>query len=222
MKDIEIKRDTETLIFTVREAPGGTDFIVLDETFSQNAYGLQPYDFRDDGIFLDIGANIGAVSVLAHRTGAKKIICYEPVPENYNLLVRNLAANGVEAELHQEGVWGDHRTIRIASFQGGSNSYPDFLARYQGEIIEAKTVTLPDILDRFESVAVLKCDTEGAEYEFMMDTALNKKIRKLVLEFHPNTQEMHGKLISTLMETHNFRGFGGRFSGGLYLGERYE
>jgi FkbM family methyltransferase len=221
MKDIEVECGKEKLIFTVRDAPGGSDFIVLDETFKQNAYYLQPYDFRDDGIFIDIGANIGAVSVLAHRLGAKKIICYEPVPENYDLLTRNLAANGVKAEVHRQAVWSSRTKIKITSRQGGSSSNPNQLATYDGEIVEAETVTLPDILDRFESVAVLKCDTEGAEYEFMMDTALNKKIRKIVLEFHPNTQEMHGKLISTLMETHNFRGFGSRFSGGLYLGERY-
>jgi FkbM family methyltransferase len=153
--------------------------------------------------------------------GAKKIICYEPVPENHALLLKNLAANKVEAEVHRKAVWEDRSGIRITSCQGGSNSNPKNLAEFQGEIIEAETVTLQDALNHFDDVAVLKCDAEGAEYEFMMDSELNRKIRKIVLEFHAASKEIHGKLISTLMETHNFRGFGSWKTGGLYLGERY-
>jgi FkbM family methyltransferase len=221
MKEIEIQRDEEKLIFTVRDDPDGSDYVVLDETFKQNAYYLQPYDFHDDGVFIDIGANIGAVSVLAHRLGAKRIICYEPVPENHDLLLRNLAANKVEAEVHRKAVWSSRATIRITSCQGGSTSDPKSLAGFQGEIIEAETVTLRDVLERFDDVSVLKCDAEGAEYKFMMNPELNRKIRRLVLEFHTAPKELHGKLISTLMETHNFRGFGSWKTGGLYLGERY-
>jgi FkbM family methyltransferase len=54
---------------------------------------------------IDAGANIGFSSVyLACRWGATRIVAVEPDPENAELLRRNLAQNGVEAEVIEAAV----------------------------------------------------------------------------------------------------------------------
>jgi FkbM family methyltransferase len=48
-----------------------------------------------DSTFLEIGANIGTATITALGEGGfRDAICFEPLPENYALLLDNLAANG--------------------------------------------------------------------------------------------------------------------------------
>lgn len=72
--------------------------------FTQNIYcGL--HDFGDMGyllhvlspedLFVDIGANIGAYTILATAVRGSSAICFEPVPQTYQRLVDNLRLNGL-------------------------------------------------------------------------------------------------------------------------------
>jgi FkbM family methyltransferase len=46
---------------------------------------------------IEIGANIGTTTVTAVRDfGFGKVVCFEPLPANYELLLRNIRANGLE------------------------------------------------------------------------------------------------------------------------------
>ena len=48
------------------------------------------------GVLYDIGANIGAYTLIAAKTG-QRVVAFEPHQENYRDLCRNLALNGLEA-----------------------------------------------------------------------------------------------------------------------------
>ncbi|MGZ6135524.1 MAG: hypothetical protein ACXWK9_13805, partial [Myxococcaceae bacterium] len=59
------------------------------------ALALLDQDFRLEAL-VDVGANIGIVSISAVRRGlAQRAIAIEPVPQNYRLLVANIHLNGV-------------------------------------------------------------------------------------------------------------------------------
>ena len=76
-----------------------------DRGFTGNIYTiLQDYeemslliDFIQEGeLFVDVGANIGAYSLLAAKLCNAKVISFEPISESYNSLKKNIEVNNLE------------------------------------------------------------------------------------------------------------------------------
>ncbi|MYJ73450.1 MAG: FkbM family methyltransferase, partial [Rhodospirillaceae bacterium] len=133
------------------------------------------YAAQGPGSWIDLGANIGAMTIPAALAGAK---CHavEPEPSNLALLRRNIARNGVadRVTVHEAAAWheaaelafeiapanlGDHR-VRTAA-PGSNDAY--------GEAART-TVTVParpvDALIDAGSLAgpvLVKVDVQGAE-----------------------------------------------------------
>jgi hypothetical protein len=76
----------------------------------ENEYDV--FDYHNKTI-LDVGGYMGETSVLFASWGARKVIVYEPVPENVNWLRFNLDANNVDAEIHGEGLGDKDCEIKI-------------------------------------------------------------------------------------------------------------
>src|SRR5690606_22699688 len=52
---------------------------------------------RAGGVFIDVGANVGALSIYALKSGAfSEAIAIEPDPHNFSILNRNIALNGFD------------------------------------------------------------------------------------------------------------------------------
>jgi len=217
------------LKFKTRIGPGPvsqtvSDEIVLREAFEENTYALHEDHFLHTGIMVDIGANIGAVTILACELGAKRVVAYEPDPENYALLKENVALNSgkIPVELHQQAVWSFEGTIPLVPSQGASTSRSSVVERYAGQVVMVTTITLAQVLQPFPEVDVVKVDTEGAEYEMFVDRETNQKIRMLVMEYHQTTAERFGALVALLSLTHNLQLFGHYDTdGGQILAKRY-
>ena len=203
--------------------PDYSDALVLKEAFEENTYGLHEDQFKHTGIFVDIGANIGIVSLLAWTMGATKIIAYEPEPDNYELLLRNMEANPkAPIESHKKAVWSCEASLPLVPRQGGSTSEAGVVADRWKDVTYVPAVTLAYVLEEFEDIDVLKVDTEGAEYEILRDRQVNQKARRIVLEYHTTTEAKFGKLLATLSLTHNIQVFGHYDTdGGQVLGVRY-
>lgn len=118
---------------------------------------------RAGDTFLDVGANIGFMSLLAGKiVGAGgRVICIEPEARNLELLRANLRRNGVRAEVHalaahtaasflplvvNEENRGDHRVLEGASAD-----------------IQVPCARLDEILAG-ERIDVAKIDTQGADH----------------------------------------------------------
>jgi FkbM family methyltransferase len=108
---------------------------------------------------LDIGGCVGETAVLFTRRGANKVIIYEPVAEHHKYIEINCSANGVNAEIHQEGVGPRDEVVPV--------HYEDLDASL-GVDSEGKHVTLFRIRN-LENVInnsgadIAKLDCEGAE-----------------------------------------------------------
>ena len=112
----------------------------------------------------DIGANIGLHSILLSRMGCK-VESYEPDPQHYEKLQRNLALNDITtATVHQAAVSdhsGNMQFVRVlgnttSSHLAGSKANP------YGEL-ERFDVSVTDIRKIAERVDLLKIDAEGHE-----------------------------------------------------------
>jgi FkbM family methyltransferase len=75
--------------------------------------GVYDYNYRGKTV-LDIGAFCGESAVYFASQGAEKIIVYEPVKEHHELIRKNIVANGVNAELHEEGLGAKNGSLTIS------------------------------------------------------------------------------------------------------------
>lgn len=169
---------------------GGVSKVVWREIF--NSYRLDAFTFEKGDVVLDIGAQVGVVSVyLAKRWPDIEIWAYEPMPMNYARLLRNIEANGItNIRAVNKGLSRDGKPMVLkgnpASNTGGYSAF----VQGKNEVSEiAPTITLEQALDDLgdKRAGLIKIDCEGAEYEILTAKPdLLKRVDWLVGEFHYN------------------------------------
>jgi FkbM family methyltransferase len=182
-------------IFVRDEEPAFDDKFTVREIFDEDAYRFDP-KWVKDGVVIDIGANIGCFSLLAAKSGAKKILSFEPEPHNLEILNLNVAANDLPIEVIPHPV-GYPRLTYIDNGSGHSQ-----IGRESGSPVEV--IDINPYLDQIDHILLVKLDCEGGEYEFVetiSDENL-KKIERMVGEFHSflwkNDIKRHEKMIERL------------------------
>jgi len=126
----------------------------------------------EGGVCLDVGANVGAHTlVMARAVGPRgRVIALEPHPEICARLRRNLELNGLEQVEVVEAALFDadgERTLHgfaRGAFQQGISSLVDGIVE-GGESLEVRTVTARTLAGRhgLERCDLVKIDAEGAE-----------------------------------------------------------
>jgi len=175
-----------------------TDESVLRFIEIENGYyehyvinGLQK-GVRPDSICLDIGANIGTISLaLSHLANQGKVYAFEPSAVNYAYLVKNIAENKItNIEPLQLGVFDRNGTIHFhEDARGGGWSFVPHDEKAAAQSTQRiNCVRLDDWMEMnlIPRVDLIKLDVEGSEYT-VLESALNT-IRKwdpdLVIEFN--------------------------------------
>jgi FkbM family methyltransferase len=203
--------------FTTRDG-SPSDEAVIRETWVENVYQIHESDFSHTGILVDIGANIGAVSVYAASLGAT-VIAYEPEPDNLALLQQNLADNAVadRVHVHPAAVTDWHGTAQIDPRHGNSRII-------ENGNVTVTSITLNEVFAELDDGCdVLKMDIEGSEYETIAeaDIATLGKIRYLTMEFDAAPDEKFGAMITKIARVFNTHIIGSPERGGYIYGRRY-
>ena len=88
--------------------PGETDFL-YDEIFRQRSYLAHGVSLPAEGaVVLDVGANIGFLSMLAARLSpGARIHAFEPIPPVARVLRANFRLHGIAGKVHECGVAGE-------------------------------------------------------------------------------------------------------------------
>lgn len=172
-----------------------TDFIV-NEVFGVNLkekredpYYFGDIDFQDGDIAVDIGGNIGVVSVyLAKKYPTLRLYTYEPASRNFANLQKNLELNGVadRVQAFHTGVSGDGSNFELLFFPDGTGNSrgsamlddPEFNGSMKRIVRKetATSTTLNEIVERIEKetgktrIKLLKIDCEGAEKDIFLKT----------------------------------------------------
>jgi FkbM family methyltransferase len=133
-----------------------------------------------NGIFIDVGANIGNHTIFFSKIcGANKVIAIEAVPENINILEKNVKANNcsnVEIIAHPIGLTSEKRQVVRFNENMGScflenNTNPTELVEgkkkvIKGDVLEIKT--LEELgLDTLDKVNLIKIDCENMSLEVL-------------------------------------------------------
>lgn len=119
---------------------------------------------RAGEMFADVGANVGAFTILAAGVVGARTVSFEPSPETFEMLSRNVRLNGLQDRVRAvNAVVG--RTAGTAQFSAGLGT-ENHVAAATGEK-NSITVPVTTLDDEFAATpaVLLKVDVEGFETE---------------------------------------------------------
>jgi len=178
----------------VSHLPGGEEVRLLSEyrfvTWNPAEYQAFRDAVRPGAVALDVGANVGAYSILLGRwVGAEgRVYAFEPSPETFAGLARHLALNGLAEVVTPVAAAASAATGRGTLSGGGVSGANRLDAGGTGPSVE--TVSLDDFCAREGVVPhFIKIDVEGAELDVLRGA--RETIRRageglaLFVEMHP-------------------------------------
>jgi FkbM family methyltransferase len=205
------------------------DFKVINETWLENVYRIHEWQFQKSNVFIDIGANIGAVSLFVdsfnlNRENDNKIKVYavEPEPHNISILKQNIINNPVERiTVVENAIWHKEETVSINN-RGGNSS---IVGVKDDERSYVKAITLKTLFTTYSitEVDVMKIDIEGAEFDLIINTPdeILGKVNRLVLEFDQSFDGSFGRMIEKLAKQFGIEILGSPERGGYVYANRY-
>lgn len=163
-------------------------------------YGLDQIELEDGDLVVDVGANVGIVSLyLAKKFPKCRVIAFEPHPETFEYLKLNVKVNGVNMLTYPHPVASDTRIVHLGGDVDKNAGGVHIFGTDGQECITAK---LSDVILPEDRVGLLKLDCEGAEWEILARTGLNwRNVKRIRGELHTNsTLEYDAKLIERVVE----------------------
>lgn len=205
------------------------DFKVINETWQENVYRIYEDQFSGEGIFVDIGANIGAVSIFVDSFNGNrgydnkiKVYAVEPEPHNLSLLNQNIQNNPVKnITIVDKAVWHEEKMVSISD-RGGNSSIVNLENENKSEVL---AITMENLFSMYniKEVDVMKIDIEGAEFDLIINTPAETlaKIKRLVLEFDKSFDGSFGKMVEKLAKQFGIEILGSPERGGYIYANRY-
>jgi FkbM family methyltransferase len=198
----------------VRLRPGGLRFHVrtaldawiVKETCLDRDYERASVPLQDGWVIVDIGAGIGdfAIHAAAGRPDAR-ICAFEPAPDSFDLLQRNIALNGVRNV--------EPFAVAVSGSAGQSRLDLDEREPVRRGLASTGVAVAATTLDRlFDDLGIsscdfLKIDTEGAEYDILFNTSPRtlERIERVCMEFHEGGAQFGRSDLVRFFESHSFR-----------------
>lgn len=150
-----------------------------------------------DMTVLDIGANIGIYTIPASHIVGKRghIYSFEPVPENFDLLTRNVALNNLKnVTLINNAIGSKPGKVKMSIVKDSLATH--HITKGSKDGLEVDVITIDNFVKKNKlKVDVVKMDIEGYE-GFAIDGAANLLKRKnliLITEFSADFIQRSGK-----------------------------
>jgi FkbM family methyltransferase len=194
---------------------GTTDLTVVNEAAMADPYFGSGYiTVAEDAVALDVGANIGDVTMrLAQLCPKGRVIAVEPVSEHVRMIQVQALLNDVKNVTCIEAALGDREgQIDIHVDGGQSSGYWG-----KGKTEKARLTTLSQLMRDLgmDRIDLLKLDCEGAEWDILPASEdVLPQIRQICMEFHCARNWTPEKLASWLRE----RGYEVRHTPGPWNG----
>lgn len=174
----------------IKLRPDTDDLRIVKSNFVKKNYTRDFVPITKDSIVVDVGAHIGSFSIMAAKS-AYKVLAFEPEPNNYRMLKKNMERNHLKnMSIFEMAVSGISGYQDIYTYQGGSSA--DY-SLYKRGITNIKTGRIPtisveDIIRREDlpRIDFLKLDCEGAEHDILRNISFETaaKILGIAMETH--------------------------------------
>lgn len=181
---------------------GTNDENTIRAAFEEDEYKVLDQKFEKNDTVIDLGAHIGAVTLLFTTIRPDlKIFAYEAMKENFELMRKNILANEIKNEMNifNEVVWFyDEDKVKV--FYGNS-SKEGRIHKHIGSLFKIhafyhdklfKTMDATNLSKVFEDNRIFHCrfmkmDVEGAEYGILKGAPAEvlKMIDRIHGEYHP-------------------------------------
>ena len=155
---------------------GGQIFSSIREIWVRKVYTKNNFvTIPDEGVVVDLGANVGAFSMLALANSKScKVIAVEPNAEFNKLLMRQVSHNNFNNRVTLQRYF-------IGSASATQNGMLNDPASKDAKFITQKEFIA---LNKLSRIDFLKCDIEGSEFDFISDTSLLEITQQLAIEIH--------------------------------------
>lgn len=160
---------------------------LFGEIFVKGAYFF--HSNKKGPILIDAGANIGVATLFfKFLYPESKIWAFEPDPETFKLLERNIENNQLtNVHAYNIAVAGSVGHIDFYTDKPGSVSASTVRLNNSQSKIKVKSQTLSNIISKIKRVDLLKVDIEGSEYLAFADLIRNNSLRdvqEIIVEYH--------------------------------------
>lgn len=151
---------------------------------------IELFQNKNDIIFIDVGAYIGAISLLlSNHLNKQNILCqfylFEPNPKNLECIELSIIANNIQnVTVSNKGISSN---IGKTSFYTTHNSYVTGRIGHGDQEYEIEISTLDQEFSFVNKNLIIKIDTEGHEPKVLRGAIdlLNHNNCILILEIHP-------------------------------------
>ena len=180
MKNKEFTSDYGKATFFYRE--GRNDYYTVLSSFVEDEYDIAALGLGQGDVAIDVGAHIGAVTLLMALMGAT-VYAYEPVRENYAMLCETLRLNGLNGRISAFPLAiTDRRGKALIHLDERDNPH-HFIGNFYSDTEETQlveTVSLDDVFadNGINHCAALKIDAEGSEFP-ILEAASEKTLAKI-------------------------------------------
>jgi FkbM family methyltransferase len=167
-----------------------SEIYVIEEVYRYKMYDRSS-DFvaKKGWVVFDIGANVGVVSVLQAQRDAQ-VYAFEPNPDCYRRLLKNITANGLEDKIRPFNLAvGNLAGIGEMQVEKGGTTAGTVRAGGDGNPSAAQVsiTTLDQIVPALSisQIDLLKIDVEGAEVDVLRGAGHTLVLTKrIMLEYH--------------------------------------
>lgn len=167
VKEVTTRIHGIKMIIRTSEFDGISHELLYDRAHEQYETKLFRQFITKGMTIVDIGANIGYYTLLAARLVGKegKVFAFEPEPQNYALLLRNIELNGYDNVVAVRKAVS-RKTGKAELFINKQSGAHGFLPEREGVIgvTKVETVGLDEYFEGREyPIDIIKIDVEGAE-----------------------------------------------------------
>ena len=164
-----------------------TDLMAFTHVWMIQEYSDDNFSINNDDVIIDVGAHIGLFALFASQFCKNgKIFCYEPIKENYKILIENIEMNQIQ-NIFPNNLAVTKETSRVKIFLNDDQSGHSMFIQNKN-FVEVDSKSLSDIFidNGIKECNFLKLDCEGAEYEIIesLPSDLFTKINKTAIEYH--------------------------------------
>lgn len=199
--------------YDIKYRPGSSDESVIKHSFENDIYlpVLKHINFSQDDVVFDIGAHIGAFSIMLNHVteGILNIQCFEASKETCDILIQNIESNRLlNIVANHIALTGDNvDSLKLYHDTEHGNWGHSVVHDFGGKYEEVKNVQFDNFFNSLSvsRIKLAKFNCEGSEVSIVMNTPISQlqKIDNIVLLYHFDLVKEHslGELKSRLKQS---------------------